>query len=275
MLSIIIPTLGRRKQLEDLMISIEEQEYIEFEVIVVDQNSPGYLDDIIEKFIDKYRLKHILIYQKGAAHARNVGADEAQGDILFFPDDDSKLFKDTIPIAIETLEKTGCKSIFGKTIDDLGKDSVIKYCSTNGYLTLSDYEGKFVEATMFIKTEIFKQYYYDSTFGVGTFYGAEEAHDLVIRMLKDGQEIYYSNDIKIYHPSKILNYDDPQEIKRVFSYRCGFAHLCIKHNMKGKLFKRIISVVLYLIYLSIFNRKKVKYYVSELLGILTGLVIRN
>lgn len=275
MLSIIIPTLGRKKQLEDLLISIEKQKYNDYEVIVVDQNPPGYLEDIIIKFNSKIRLKHMLIHQKGAAHARNIGADEAKGDILFFPDDDSKLFDETITLAIEVLHKLGCECIFGKTINESGQDSVINYSATKGYLTLSDYEGKFVEATMFIKTDIFKQYYYDSSFGVGTFYGAEEAHDLVIRMLKDDRKIYYTKDIKMYHPSKILNYNDPQEIKRVFTYRCGFAHLCIKHNMKFKLLKRIILVSLYLIYLSVLNRKKSRYYFSELLGLFTGIVIRN
>lgn len=275
MISIIIPTINRKKELVQLLDSIDRQNYKNFEVIIVDQNPPGYLDSIVHDYSNKFKLKHIVIYKKGAALARNIGANEANGDVLFFPDDDSRVFEDTISLAISLLEQNDYDCIFGKTVDEDDKDSVIIYSSKSGYLSLKDYEGKFVEATMFIKKKLFLQYYYDESFGVGTFYGAEEAHDLVLRMLKEGIRLYYNKNIKIYHPRKIKDHSNPDEIKRVFTYRCGFSHLCIKHKLYYKLFKRIVVVFLYLFYLVIFQRKKMRYYMSELLGLLAGIVIRD
>ncbi len=275
MISLIIPTINRMKELGDLLDSIKIQEYKNFEVIIVDQNPPGFLDETIRQYKDIFSLKHIVTFEKGASKARNIGAKAAQGDILFFPDDDSTLRTNTISYAIKKIEKENIDCLFGKTVNEANEDSVINYSKFEDYLNLSNYEGKFVEATMFIKRELFLWYLYDESFGVGTFYGAEEAHDLVLRLLKDNQKLYFDPNLILYHPSKVVNYSDKREIKRVFTYRCGFSHLCVKHKLYKKLIKRIVAVILYIIYLAVFNRKKVRYYFSELLGLMVGITVRS
>ncbi|MNY11694.1 hypothetical protein D3C86_1447360 [compost metagenome] len=172
------------------------------------------------------------------------------------------------------MEESGSEAVFGKCVDRNLQDSVAKFSETEGRLTLQRHEGMFIEATAFIRRETFLKFKFDESFGVGTFYGAEEAYDLILRMLKLDTKINYSPEILLYHPPKIVNHTGIQEIKRVFTYRCGFSHLCIKHGLYRKLIERLTKVSIYILYLSVFNRKKVRYYIAEWLGLMTGICVR-
>ena len=47
--SIVIPTIGREKELEKLLESIKQQNYKKFEVIIVDQNQDNRLTKVVKK----------------------------------------------------------------------------------------------------------------------------------------------------------------------------------------------------------------------------------
>jgi len=135
-------------------------------------------------------------------------------------------------------------------------------------------EKMFIEFTMFIKKETFSEFLFDESFGIGTFYGAEEAYDLVLRMLREKVVIFYTPDVRMYHPQKVISHFDGFEKRRVFSYRCGFAHLCVKHKLYRKYCTRLLQVILYIPYTMVFAPRKIRYYLSELMGLLTGIIVR-
>jgi hypothetical protein len=164
--------------------------------------------------------------------------------------------------------------LFGKCVDENLKDSVLNFHKKEDYLTLKKHNNMFVESTMFIKTDLIIKHKFDENLGAGTFHGAEEGYDLVLRLLKSNISIFYSPSIIFYHPQKILNYDTNIEIKRVFTYRCGFASVCKKHNLFGRWLGRLTKVSLALPILFIFRRKKFLYYTSEVLGLITGYIIK-
>jgi glycosyltransferase involved in cell wall biosynthesis len=196
--SVIIPTLGRKKELDELLKSLEISDYKNFDVIIVDQNENGFLTDIISKYREKYNITHIVIKEKCASIARNTGARISESEIICFPDDDSRLFPNTISEAINIINEKNVDVVFGKSIDEEGKDSVISFSKQACFLTTQEHEGMFIEFTMFVKRKKFLEHLYDETFGVGAFYGAEEGYDLVLRMLKNMEQIYYSPLIKFY-----------------------------------------------------------------------------
>ena len=81
LISLIIPTYKRSKSLKTLLQSLRVVNSDIFEIIVVSQGQ--------DKF-DKLGVKVKLIYltQPSTAHAMNVGAKQAKGDLLLFLDDD-------------------------------------------------------------------------------------------------------------------------------------------------------------------------------------------
>ncbi|MFR8834830.1 glycosyltransferase family 2 protein [Bacteroides nordii] len=271
-LSVVIPTIGRKKELLILLDTLSYSDIRPLEVIIVDQNPVSFFQEMLS--FEKYDLdiRYFNVDFKGASKARNFGLSKVRGDYVCFPDDDCEIFSDTFTYALKFLGRYPV--VFGKCVDRDGKDSVIKFCHIDGELTKSNMNGRFVEATIFIDTKLMKKYLFDENLGVGTFHGAEEAYDLVYRLLSNNIVIYYSNSIRFYHPNKVVDYSNVRELRRVFSYRCGLAALCMKHHLYKKYFSRLLLVGLYIPILVLLNRNKVRYYCSEFLGLITGAVIK-
>ena len=80
-------TCNRVAPLENLLQSLRNQSYRQFETIIVDQNPEGFLDQLLATFAD-LDLKVIRIAPEGVSNARNVGLLQATKDVVAFPDDD-------------------------------------------------------------------------------------------------------------------------------------------------------------------------------------------
>lgn len=86
--SLILATLGRDKEVANFLESLKNQSYKNFELIVVDQNQDGKIDNIIQEYKKDFFINHIKIKEKGLSYARNVGLKYINGEIVAFPDDD-------------------------------------------------------------------------------------------------------------------------------------------------------------------------------------------
>lgn len=87
-------------------------EYDDFEVIVVDDNSSDNSLEVIKKFPCKLiSLKE----NAGASKARNLGAQNSSGDIIFFTDADCLFQKDTLRAASEAVNDEDRDVIIGGT----------------------------------------------------------------------------------------------------------------------------------------------------------------
>jgi glycosyltransferase involved in cell wall biosynthesis len=86
--SVIIPTLNRYEYLEDVLNDLQQQQYKNFDVIVVDQSEP-----FRKEFYTQFSLDIKLIRQKEKALwlARNKAIQTSQADWLLLFDDDSRV----------------------------------------------------------------------------------------------------------------------------------------------------------------------------------------
>lgn len=272
-LSIIIPTINRDIELDQLLNSILKLNLRNYEIIIVDQNQDNRIDSIIKRHLKSLPIYHHKVTFKGLSKAKNYGTDNASGDFICFPDDDSEFSTDTVEIALKQLHNDKTIDIlFGKTQDRGGNDSVIKFSNQSGFLNLSNFEGKFVEATMFARTMLLKEYRFDENLGAGTFFGAEEGYDLIYRLLKAKKSLYYDPKIKFYHPQTIIDKSDYSSLMRVYSYRKGFSYACLKHKMYIRLFSRIILVSSGVVLFLPFNRSKSYFYLVEFCSLITGIL---
>ena len=274
--SVIVPTLGRTQDVRDLLCSLVPSTLRPLEIVLVDQNCSDLLDDIVAHFStgdDALPIRHLKVGLRGLSRAKNYGARMAQGEVLCFPDDDCQLQPETLARGIEFLEDTQGDAIFGRSLSPDGRDAVAPFESAIGRLTRAHHEGRFLDHTIFIKRAVFARAPYDEALGVGEFHGAEEGHDQVLRLLEAGARLYYSPDVIFYHPIKVNTHQSKAEIRRVFSYRCGLARLCLKHRLYAKLFGRLTKVVLALPVLWLLRRGSARYYAAELLGLLSGIAV--
>lgn len=275
-LSIIIPTIYRTVELSSLLQSIENCDLsVSYEVIIIDQNPVGFLDEIVNEFTSKLNLKHYNVSFKGLSKAKNYGVSVSQGAFLSFPDDDCKVFHYTYSKALDSIEYTKADMVFGRCVDSEGNDSVLRFKKNQYFLATSNMAGGFVEATGIISRNVFQQgFLFDENMGAGCFYGAEEGYDWLYRILTNSKvKALYNPDIIFYHPQVLLDVGTLQSLRRVFTYSCGKAYLCRKHKFYAIFIKRSILVTLSLPVYLVINRQKARYYFAELLGLLSGLTI--
>src|SRR5271165_2674235 len=92
-LSAVLCTYNRcrslRRALESLSVSILP-ESIEWEVLVVDNNSSDQTEAVVEDFSRRYpgRFRYLFEPRQGKSYALNAAILAARGDVLAFTDDD-------------------------------------------------------------------------------------------------------------------------------------------------------------------------------------------
>ena len=99
LLSIIIPVFNVKEYLNKSIESVLEQDYDNFEVIIVDDGSTDGSSDICDTFIDKPNVTVVHISNSGVANARNTGLKMAKGKYVAFFDSDDYI----APYAFEKL----------------------------------------------------------------------------------------------------------------------------------------------------------------------------
>ena len=86
--SVIVAVYNRPKEIEDLLNSISNQKFKDFEVIIVDDGSEKSSREIFQDFRDKINLSYFFIQNQGPALARNFGVTKSSGDWIIFFDSD-------------------------------------------------------------------------------------------------------------------------------------------------------------------------------------------
>jgi len=89
--SIIIPTLNRKKHLLRTIKYLKDQNFKDFEILIIDQSDEKnrIKDKDLKNFGElEKKIKIIYLEEKNLPNARNVGAQKARGEILLFIDDD-------------------------------------------------------------------------------------------------------------------------------------------------------------------------------------------
>ena len=110
--SIIIPNYNGATTIARCLEAALASRYPRFEVIVVDDCSSDNSIEIIKQF--PCRLVQLETHV-GTSRARNVGAANSKGDILFFTDADCMLKEDTLEHAGKALAAAGSDVVMGGT----------------------------------------------------------------------------------------------------------------------------------------------------------------
>lgn len=88
-LSIIIPVFNAEKYIDRCIESILEQEYENYELILVNDGSTDSSEQICKKYLNQNNhIRYIFSENKGASHARNLGIRIAKGELIWFIDAD-------------------------------------------------------------------------------------------------------------------------------------------------------------------------------------------
>lgn len=114
--SVIIPFHGGKSFLEDCLQSLEEQEFQDFETILINDHST----ELIQPLVQTYQENHKCIYleleegKTGVAAARNLGLAYATGTYLYFLDSDDYLYEGALQALVESAEEKQADIVYGK-----------------------------------------------------------------------------------------------------------------------------------------------------------------
>ena len=231
-LSLITCTLGRQDKLERLLTSLSLQNPELFELILVDQNPPDFLDKTIAPYLSKFTINHFHT-AKGLSLGRNAGINAARGNFVAFPDDDCWYRPGTIEKVIEFFNNyKNAEFITGRTFDKNNIQSVSPTFEEEKKITRSNYLSCGNSNAIFAKTEAVRRLNgFDEQLGVGAktpFQSGEEA-DLLLRAVDQKMTLIYTPNLIIHH-DQVQKIDALAYIERAQKYGTGFGALMKKHD---------------------------------------------
>ena len=103
--SIIVPLYNRPVEIEEMLSSLLDQTYKEFEVIIVEDGSKNKAEHIVDKFKDRLDIQYFFKENEGQGFARNYGFERAKGDFFIVFDSDIIVPEDYLLKVIEGIEK--------------------------------------------------------------------------------------------------------------------------------------------------------------------------
>jgi len=86
--SVVIPVYNRPDEIDELLESLINQSYTNFEVLIIEDGSTEKCDHIVEKYGDKLRISYYFKPNSGQGFSRNFGFEKATGDFYVVFDSD-------------------------------------------------------------------------------------------------------------------------------------------------------------------------------------------
>ena len=124
-ISVILSTYNRAWCIERAINSVLCQSYKNFELIIVNDGSTDDTQTLLQKkYLDNNFIKYFnLEKNKGMGYARNIGFDNASGDLLLNLDSDDEFFADALQVISDDchlLEDSSLGGLIYRRVDHRG-----------------------------------------------------------------------------------------------------------------------------------------------------------
>lgn len=187
-IDVIIPTIGRKEYLYDVLKDLSRQTILPKHVIIVEQNpeenSVSELDYLTNETWP-FNIKHKFIHQTGVCNARNIALSLVESEWTLLGDDDNRFEPDLIEKFFTETEKTGVKVGTSVYLKPNEKQSYFKTTQTS----------IFGGGNSFLKSSLIKKVRFNLNFEHN--YGEDHEFGMQLRYL--GEDIIYYPNIKITH----------------------------------------------------------------------------
>jgi len=132
LVSVVIPTFNRTRQVQAALKSVLAQTCRDFEVVIVDDGSTDGTEEDLRSMIESQRdseieIRYVFQHNQGQSVARNRGAEEARGEWIAFLDSDDVWLPEKLEHQLVAMEKY-CGKCWAyitdaQMVDDLGLDT--------------------------------------------------------------------------------------------------------------------------------------------------------
>ncbi len=107
---VVIPTIGRKKYLYDVLKDLSNQTLLPKNVIIVEQNPvPNSFSELeyLQTQIWPFNVKHEFIAQIGVCNARNIALSKVESEWVFFADDDIRFNSNFLELSLNQIKQYG------------------------------------------------------------------------------------------------------------------------------------------------------------------------
>lgn len=208
-ISVIVPSFNRRSEIEGLLTSLDQQELPkdEFEVIIVDDGSTDDTSEYVAKIIETKRLQIQFIRQdhKGPGAARNLGMENARGDVFVFIDSDCTAPPDWLSVIKVAFDDDPELRAFGGRDDALPDFPplllAINYSMTSFLTTGGMRGGKKKRLAKFYPRSFNMGLHRTLYEKIGGFGSLRHGQDIEFsnRIIKSGEKVAYLRDSVVFH----------------------------------------------------------------------------
>ena len=270
--SVLIPVFKIEKYIEECVLSITNQSFSDFEIILIDDGSPDGCPEICERLRkNDSRIKVLHKKNEGVAKARRDGAEIAEGEYVICIDGDDWLKKDCLTQISEVVQKKNIDIFCFGMLADNGKQTTplgINY--REGFYSKQAMEKEIFplliqksDASYFIPSlcgkVIRRQLFLDNVLANENVTIGEDGA-CVIPCVFHANSMYISNDCFYFYRynsesatkgKKVFNWDWPKLVANHIENRIDINYGDMQRQLYRKITHDIFSVVV-----SQFNRKE-------------------
>lgn len=136
--SVIIPVYNRPDEVDELLQSLTQQSFKDFEVLVVEDGSSVPCKDVAESYRERLEVRYFAKPNSGPGQTRNYGAERSQGEYLIILDSDCILPEGYLAAVEEELQNSPADAFGGPdrahdSFSDIQK--AINYSMTSFFTT--------------------------------------------------------------------------------------------------------------------------------------------
>jgi len=210
--SVIVPIYNRPDEMAELLESLCQQSYKDFEVLIVEDNSPNKSDKVAEAYKDRLDVSYFFIPGTDRSYRRNYGMEQAKGDYFILFDSDCVIPSEYFE-AVEAGLKAEPADCFGgpDNADDSfsAMQKAVNYSMTS-FFTTGGIRGGAKQMEKFNPRSFnmgLSRKAFEVTKGFHSMIG--EDIDLSLRVRENGMETKLYRDAFVYHKRRV-------DLKRFF-----------------------------------------------------------
>ncbi|MDO5981675.1 glycosyltransferase family 2 protein [Flavivirga spongiicola] len=185
---VIIPTIGRKKYLYDVLKDLKKQTIIPKNVIIVEQNPDKNSESELDYLLTEtwpFKIKHTFTNITGVCNARNLGLPKVESEWVFLADDDIRFENNLFEASFKKIETLGI--------------SVLNYLCLQPHQQQTYFNTSqtivFGSGSSMVKTSIIKNLKFDMVYE----FGFGEDSDFGMQVRNKGTDVIFIPDIKITH----------------------------------------------------------------------------
>jgi len=242
LISVVVAVRNEKKYIGECMESLFNQNYDDYEIIVIDGMSDDGTYEILQELKKKHEFKLLRNEKKNAAAGRNLGIEIAGGEAIAFIDGDAVADENWLLKIKGAMEKSGAAGVGGPDLlpanseykawaigvvmtSPLARGGKLNPSTQHSLMEKERYVDHIPTCNLCLKKEVFEEVgKFDESFVKG------QDLELNYRIRKAGHRLYYSPEIRVTHYRKQHIREFARQI-----YKWAKAKVAIikKHGMHG------------------------------------------